>query len=157
MSVGPWDPLGRPSPSPDMHHLTQLLAKMDPSSNRKGMRPEKHITRACIGCRQRKSKCDGARPQCSNCRLHNQECFLPQEVDKRTVSSKERYTRLEQYAVSLESALLRNDIALPGNPIIQPPFLAMIVPGESQKIIPAMDQVLHIWCLSTMRIATWMC
>lgn len=86
---------------------------MESTCNRKIIRQSKHVTRACTGCRQRKTKCDGARPQCANCRIHNQQCVMPQGVDKRTVPSKERYSRLEQYTQSLESALVSNGIALP--------------------------------------------
>ncbi|KAL3442901.1 fungal-specific transcription factor domain-containing protein [Aspergillus insuetus] len=89
---------------------------MESRSNRKPVRQGKHITRACVGCRQRKTKCDGARPQCANCSLHGQECLMPQEVDKRTVPSRERYARLERYIQSLESALVSNSIELPQQP-----------------------------------------
>ncbi|KAL2825533.1 fungal-specific transcription factor domain-containing protein [Aspergillus pseudoustus] len=89
---------------------------MESRSNRKAVRQSKHITRACVGCRQRKTKCDGARPQCANCGLHGQECVMPQEVDKRTVPSRERYARLERYIQSLESALVRNGVQLPQQP-----------------------------------------
>lgn len=95
------------------YFISHNILTMESTCNRKLIRQSKHVTRACTGCRQRKTKCDGARPQCANCRIHNQQCVMPQGVDKRTVPSKERYSRLEQYTQSLESVLLSNGISLP--------------------------------------------
>lgn len=73
----------------------------------------KHVTRACIGCQKRKTKCDGAKPQCANCALYRQTCTFSQEIDKRRLASKGKISTMISYIQALESLLLQHDFELP--------------------------------------------
>ncbi|KAF4464335.1 hypothetical protein FALBO_8836 [Fusarium albosuccineum] len=46
----------------------------------------KHVTTACVPCRESKVKCDGASPVCSNCKNKNKECRYQAGDDKRKLS-----------------------------------------------------------------------
>ncbi|KAI5927625.1 fungal-specific transcription factor domain-containing protein [Camillea tinctor] len=46
----------------------------------------KHITTACVCCRESKIKCDGANPTCSNCKNKGKECRYQAGDDKRKLS-----------------------------------------------------------------------
>ncbi|KAI1488824.1 fungal-specific transcription factor domain-containing protein [Biscogniauxia mediterranea] len=46
----------------------------------------KHITTACVCCRESKVKCDGASPTCSNCKNKGKECRYQAGDDKRKLS-----------------------------------------------------------------------
>ncbi|KAE8380468.1 fungal-specific transcription factor [Aspergillus bertholletiae] len=45
----------------------------------------KHVTTACIPCRDGKVKCDGDTPTCRNCRIKGKDCSYRQTDDKRKV------------------------------------------------------------------------
>ena len=87
------------------------------SPNETGSEPRsraiKHVTRACIGCQRRKTKCDGVKPQCTTCSLYKQECTFSQEIDRRRMASKGKISLLVAYVQDLESLLLRHHIPLP--------------------------------------------
>jgi hypothetical protein len=74
---------------------------------------QKHVTTACLNCRKRKIKCDGAKPSCSNCSLYSQQCNYQLGVDKRKVSVKNRLAAVEAYAQELERLLTAGGIPLP--------------------------------------------
>jgi hypothetical protein len=74
---------------------------------------QKHISTACLNCRKRKIKCDGAQPTCSNCSLYSQQCVYQLGVDKRKIPVKERLVAAEAYTKELEALLAANGIALP--------------------------------------------
>lgn len=78
-------------------------------------RTVKHVSRACIGCQKRKTKCDGVRPQCANCALYKQECTFSQEIDKRRMASKGKISTMVSYVQALESLLLCHHIELPAS------------------------------------------
>lgn len=86
----------------------QNLSRMEPRP-----RVMKHVSRACYGCRKRKTKCDGAKPQCANCALYKQDCIFSQEIDRRKVASKEKLSTMLAYVKDLESLLSRHKIDLP--------------------------------------------
>lgn len=88
----------------------------------------KHIPRACMGCRKRKVRCDGTRPRCANCVLHDQECTFSQELDRRKVASKSRMSAVVAYVQELESLLLTRDISLPES---RPGYLLPSLPSPS--------------------------
>ncbi|KAF6807420.1 hypothetical protein CMUS01_14134 [Colletotrichum musicola] len=46
----------------------------------------RHVTTACISCRESKIKCDGATPSCSNCRNKRRDCRYQAGEDKRKLS-----------------------------------------------------------------------
>ncbi|KFY47225.1 hypothetical protein V494_00089 [Pseudogymnoascus sp. VKM F-4513 (FW-928)] len=46
----------------------------------------KHVTTACVACRESKVKCNGATPTCSNCLSKGKECRQQAKEDKRKLS-----------------------------------------------------------------------
>ncbi|CAG8269424.1 unnamed protein product [Penicillium salamii] len=48
--------------------------------------PRKHVTTACVPCRESKIRCDGATPNCQNCQRKGKECKYQHGDDKRKVS-----------------------------------------------------------------------
>ncbi|KAJ5825686.1 hypothetical protein N7474_002824 [Penicillium riverlandense] len=48
--------------------------------------PRKHVTTACVPCRESKIRCDGATPNCQNCLRKGKECKYQHGDDKRKVS-----------------------------------------------------------------------
>ncbi|KAH6986718.1 fungal-specific transcription factor domain-containing protein [Ilyonectria destructans] len=56
-----------------------------PSSN-SGTSQRKHVTTACVSCRESKVKCDGVSPVCSNCKNKGKECRYQAGDDKRKLS-----------------------------------------------------------------------
>ncbi|KAK7911499.1 hypothetical protein PG985_013980 [Apiospora marii] len=64
-------PLRPAPPSASRHTTPQLTQPEEPPAKRK-------VTEvACQGCRTRKSKCDGASPQCATCVKRGTECIYP--------------------------------------------------------------------------------
>ncbi|KAE8420968.1 fungal-specific transcription factor domain-containing protein [Aspergillus pseudocaelatus] len=53
--------------------------------NRTPRAVRKHVTTACIPCRDGKVKCDGNTPTCKNCRIKGKDCSYRQTDDKRKV------------------------------------------------------------------------
>ncbi|KAK4860918.1 hypothetical protein LT330_004649 [Penicillium expansum] len=56
----------------------------DPEKSKKA--PRKHVTTACVPCRESKIRCDGATPHCQNCQRKGKECKYQHGDDKRKVS-----------------------------------------------------------------------
>ncbi|KAJ5595131.1 uncharacterized protein N7459_001339 [Penicillium hispanicum] len=48
--------------------------------------PRKHLTTACVPCRESKIRCDGSTPHCQNCRRKGKDCKYQHGDDKRKVS-----------------------------------------------------------------------
>ncbi|RDW93348.1 transcription factor domain-containing protein [Aspergillus mulundensis] len=48
--------------------------------------PRKHVTTACVPCRESKIRCDGASPHCKNCERKKRQCKYQHGDDKRKVS-----------------------------------------------------------------------
>ncbi|KAL7408844.1 fungal-specific transcription factor domain-containing protein [Mrakia frigida] len=65
-----------------------------------GKKKRRRIERACFGCRQRRSKCDGGQP-CTICTNNNAECSYPPPPRRVTIKYVEE---LEQKLASLESS-----------------------------------------------------
>ncbi|KAJ5378262.1 uncharacterized protein N7496_005671 [Penicillium cataractarum] len=105
-------------------------------------RKTKHITRACVGCRKRKTKCDGAKPRCANCALYQQACTFSPTIDKRKMASKERVSMMVAYIQDLEALVITNGLDLPSSrpdillPPVAPSAPADIQPRESTKAFP---------------------
>ncbi|KAM5354236.1 hypothetical protein ACJ41O_000886 [Fusarium nematophilum] len=55
-------------------------------SSAAGPARRKHVTTACVPCRESKVKCDGVSPICSNCKNKNKECRYQAGDDKRKLS-----------------------------------------------------------------------
>ncbi|KAF2009748.1 hypothetical protein BU24DRAFT_312985, partial [Aaosphaeria arxii CBS 175.79] len=98
---------------------------------------QKHVTTACLNCRNRKIKCDAVTPSCSNCVLYSQKCVYQHGVDKRKIPIKERLLAVEAYAKELETLLIENGIPLPGEQrSLSPPTTGLetpILPSASRK------------------------
>lgn len=122
-------------------------------------RTMKHVSRACIGCQKRKTKCDGVRPRCANCVLYKQECMFSHETDKRRMASKGKISVLVSYIQTLESQLLHHHIELPAcrpshflpavsttspSAIDCYPTASVIAQGVSDHTAPSIEQ-----CMST--------
>ncbi|KAH7096946.1 hypothetical protein BKA62DRAFT_481605 [Auriculariales sp. MPI-PUGE-AT-0066] len=76
-----------------MHQPT--LPSLDPqhlappgSAVQNSRRHAKHVSRACNGCRRRKSKCDGVHPVCDTCTLLQHDCTWTAEEDGRRPATK---------------------------------------------------------------------
>ncbi|KAL5117988.1 hypothetical protein ACEQ8H_004133 [Pleosporales sp. CAS-2024a] len=85
---------------------------------------QKHVTTACLNCRKRKVKCDGAGPPCSNCSLYSQQCIYQLGLDKRKVSVKDRLAAAEAYTQELERLLTAGGISLPRDGQASAPAMA---------------------------------
>ncbi|EEA28237.1 hypothetical protein TMatcc_003440 [Talaromyces marneffei ATCC 18224] len=48
--------------------------------------PRKHVTTACVPCRESKIRCDGAQPNCLNCQKKERICRYQHGDDKRKIS-----------------------------------------------------------------------
>ncbi|KAL1969997.1 hypothetical protein VTN77DRAFT_6402 [Rasamsonia byssochlamydoides] len=59
---------------------------MQQSSEQPKKAPRKHVTTACVPCRESKIRCDGATPNCQNCQKKGRECKYQHGDDKRKVS-----------------------------------------------------------------------
>ncbi|KAI9926885.1 hypothetical protein MW887_003983 [Aspergillus wentii] len=59
---------------------------MQPESEKPKRAPRKHVTTACVPCRESKIRCDGATPHCNNCQRKGKECKYQHGDDKRKVS-----------------------------------------------------------------------
>ncbi|KAL3460983.1 fungal-specific transcription factor [Aspergillus heterothallicus] len=59
---------------------------MQPESEKPKRPPRKHVTTACVPCRESKIRCDGASPNCNNCERKGKHCKYQHGDDKRKVS-----------------------------------------------------------------------
>ncbi|CED85099.1 Zn(2)-C6 fungal-type DNA-binding domain [Phaffia rhodozyma] len=57
-----------------------------------GKQKRKRVERACVGCRQRRAKCDG-KPRCAICLQHDETCFYPPPTRRVTVKYVEELER----------------------------------------------------------------
>ncbi|KAJ6071138.1 hypothetical protein N7499_009152 [Penicillium canescens] len=56
-----------------------------PRRNISGKHVRKHVTTACIPCRETKVKCDGTTPVCINCQSKGKDCSYRKRDDKRKI------------------------------------------------------------------------
>ncbi|KAF7719640.1 Nitrogen assimilation transcription factor [Penicillium ucsense] len=59
---------------------------MSPEPEKAKKAPRKHVTTACVPCRESKIRCDGSTPNCQNCERKGKECKYQHGDDKRKVS-----------------------------------------------------------------------
>ncbi|KAE8145120.1 fungal-specific transcription factor domain-containing protein [Aspergillus avenaceus] len=59
---------------------------MEPQLEKPKRAPRKHVTTACVPCRESKIRCDGATPHCHNCERKGKDCRYQHGDDKRKVS-----------------------------------------------------------------------
>ncbi|KNG48363.1 hypothetical protein TW65_04885 [Stemphylium lycopersici] len=98
-------------------------------SDQPATKRQKHVTTACLNCRKRKIKCDASTPSCSNCMLYTQECVYRHGLDKRKIPMKDRLAAAEAYSSELETLLVANGIALP---------------GQEQEMLPTVPSPAHL-------------
>ncbi|KAI9930103.1 hypothetical protein ASPWEDRAFT_147700 [Aspergillus wentii DTO 134E9] len=76
----------------------------------------KHVTTACVPCRESKVKCDGKSPCCSNCRLKGKKCHFPLGGDKRQVSHRAAINLLASRVSQLSRFLVEKGLQPPPMP-----------------------------------------
>ncbi|KAJ5928925.1 hypothetical protein N7466_007881 [Penicillium verhagenii] len=59
---------------------------MSPDLEKPKKAPRKHVTTACVPCRESKIRCDGSTPHCQNCQRKGKDCKYQHGDDKRKVS-----------------------------------------------------------------------
>ncbi|KAL4933744.1 transcription factor domain-containing protein [Aspergillus undulatus] len=59
---------------------------MQSESEKPKRAPRKHVTTACVPCRESKIRCDGGSPHCNNCERKGKQCKYQHGDDKRKVS-----------------------------------------------------------------------
>ncbi|KAJ5902774.1 hypothetical protein N7495_003302 [Penicillium taxi] len=59
---------------------------MSPDPEKYQKVPRKHVTTACVPCRESKIRCDGSTPYCQNCQRKGRDCKYQHGDDKRKVS-----------------------------------------------------------------------
>ncbi|KAG9090104.1 hypothetical protein FS749_000812 [Ceratobasidium sp. UAMH 11750] len=79
-----------------------------------------YSSRACIGCRRRRCKCDGVQPTCGTCASYGRECEWSSETDARRPVTKQLVESLRAKIQSLEAELEQlkqgGSPATPSNP-----------------------------------------
>jgi hypothetical protein len=91
------------------------MALLDPTENDSTLAPSKRcrVAVACDACRTRKSRCDGARPQCSLCNDLGFECiYTPTTTATNIIVQKSYFNALEDRVKKLEESVItvREDI-----------------------------------------------
>ncbi|KAK0645351.1 Nitrogen assimilation transcription factor nirA [Lasiodiplodia hormozganensis] len=75
--------------------------------------PRRHVTTACLACRESKIKCDGGQPSCEKCKAKGRECKYSQDEDKRRVSLRNAIEILSARVDQLSQHILNNGLQLP--------------------------------------------
>lgn len=86
-----------PVPGPGLSKVA--IPRLTPTDVSHGRR---RSARACEPCRQRKIKCDGVRPSCSQCSFNKQQCFYE---DVKRVRDQKRLGSLAKRVEAYESLL----------------------------------------------------
>ncbi|KZL83902.1 fungal specific transcription factor [Colletotrichum incanum] len=86
-----------------------------PQSSKPGTK-RRHVTTACISCRESKIKCDGATPCCSNCRNRHRDCRYQAGEDKRKLSLRVAVELLSSRVNQLTQFINENGLQLPQMP-----------------------------------------
>ncbi|KAH7105785.1 hypothetical protein BKA62DRAFT_687959 [Auriculariales sp. MPI-PUGE-AT-0066] len=84
--------------------MKDKTASVTPPGTGTSRRKDKHVSRACNGCRRRKSKCDGVQPVCGTCAMQNHECTWTSEEDGRRPA-----TKAQVDAMSMEIRALKDE------------------------------------------------
>ncbi|OHE99785.1 hypothetical protein CORC01_04921 [Colletotrichum orchidophilum] len=112
------------------------MANMSQSSRPNTKR--KHVTTACISCRESKIKCDGATPSCSNCTTKRRDCRYQAGEDKRKLSLRVAVDLLSNRVDQLCQYITQNGLQLPP------------MPSEEAK---SLTRILHTLGVSTVQVA----
>ncbi|KAK1716026.1 fungal-specific transcription factor domain-containing protein [Colletotrichum acutatum] len=87
----------------------------------------RHVTTACISCRESKIKCDGATPSCSNCKTKHRECRYQAGEDKRKLSLRVAVELLSSRVDQLCHFINQNGLQLPPMPLEEAKSLTRIL------------------------------
>ncbi|KAI0874509.1 fungal-specific transcription factor domain-containing protein [Hypoxylon argillaceum] len=86
---------------------------MPESTAESGQPRRKHVTTACIGCRESKIKCDAVVPVCSNCSNKGKECRYQAGEDKRKLSLRVAVELLSKRTSQLYDFIHANGLQIP--------------------------------------------
>ncbi|KAI0974639.1 fungal-specific transcription factor domain-containing protein [Xylaria arbuscula] len=78
-----------------------------------GQSRRKHVTTACLNCRESKIKCDADVPVCSNCRNKGKECRYQGGEDKRKLSLRVAIELLSKRTAQLYDFIHENGLQIP--------------------------------------------
>ncbi|KAI0533742.1 fungal-specific transcription factor domain-containing protein [Xylaria digitata] len=78
-----------------------------------GQSRRKHVTTACMSCRESKIKCDADVPECSNCRNKGKECRYQASEDKRKLSLRVAIELLSKRTSQLHDFIHANGLQIP--------------------------------------------
>ncbi|KAI1102678.1 fungal-specific transcription factor domain-containing protein [Jackrogersella minutella] len=73
----------------------------------------KHVTTACVACRESKVRCDGVSPVCWNCKNKGKECRYQASDDKRKLSSRVAIELLSSRIDQLCQFMIENSLQPP--------------------------------------------
>ncbi|KAH8648492.1 fungal-specific transcription factor domain-containing protein [Xylariales sp. PMI_506] len=73
----------------------------------------RHVTTACVACRESKVKCDGGSPTCSNCENKGKECLYRAGDDKRKLSIRLAIGLLSGRVEQLQQFIIDNSLSPP--------------------------------------------
>lgn len=68
----------------------------------------------CTPCRQKKVKCDGARPKCHDCAANGLDCVYPRDARRELRASKTRIQSLEDTLAAVLAHMRESGIVVPG-------------------------------------------
>ncbi|KAI1125795.1 fungal-specific transcription factor domain-containing protein [Nemania abortiva] len=86
---------------------------MPESTAEPGQPRRKHVTTACLGCRESKIKCDAVVPVCSNCSNKGKECRYQAGEDKRKLSLRVAVELLSKRTSQLYDFIHANGLEIP--------------------------------------------
>ncbi|KAF2088896.1 hypothetical protein K490DRAFT_38069 [Saccharata proteae CBS 121410] len=92
-----------------------------PATPKQRRTPRRHVTTACLPCRESKIKCDGAQPICDKCKTKGRECRYSRDEDKRRVSLRAGIDILSKRVNQLTQYILDRRLQLPE---MEPEFAA---------------------------------
>ncbi|KAF2145744.1 uncharacterized protein K452DRAFT_244065 [Aplosporella prunicola CBS 121167] len=90
-----------------------MPAAQQPPAKQQRKAPRRHVTTACLACRESKIKCDGAQPSCEKCKAKGKECRYSQDEDKRRVSLRNAIEILSARVDQLSHHVLAHGLQLP--------------------------------------------
>ncbi|EJD44747.1 hypothetical protein AURDEDRAFT_114270 [Auricularia subglabra TFB-10046 SS5] len=84
-------------------------------------RRARHVSRACVVCRRRKTKCNGAEPSCGTCVVHGLQCEYSSEPDRRKTKESHELAELRLRVVELENRVraCEGRASTPGQPKLE--------------------------------------
>ncbi|EJD44755.1 hypothetical protein AURDEDRAFT_145065 [Auricularia subglabra TFB-10046 SS5] len=84
-------------------------------------RRARHVSRACVVCRRRKTKCNGAEPSCGTCVVHGLQCEYSSEPDRRKTKDTQELSDLRLRVAQLEDRMRawEGHTSTPGQPKLE--------------------------------------